>query len=112
MEMLSKWLKSRATEYITKRVYEYSEMMGLPFHQLSFRSQKTRWGSCSIEKNLSFNWKLIHAPKSVIDYVIIHELSHTKYMNHRKPFWDLVAQFDPNYPHHRRWLQKYGETEE
>jgi hypothetical protein len=112
LSLLSSWLKNRSVEYVTKRVYELSEEMKLPFKGLAFKQQKTRWGSCSSQKNLNFNWKLIHAPKEVIDYVIIHELAHTKHMNHGRQFWDLVAKFDADHPHHRRWLNRYGSTED
>lgn len=110
--LLNSWLKNRAVEYITKRVYELSEQMDLPFAGLAFKQQKTRWGSCSSHKNLNFNWKLIHAPKEVIDYVIIHELAHTREMNHGRKFWDLVARFDPDHAIHRRWLTRFGSTED
>lgn len=110
--LLSDWLKNRAVEYISKRVYELSERMGTEFHGLAFKQQKTRWGSCSSQKNLNFNWKLIHAPTDVIDYVIIHELAHTKHMNHGKAFWEYVTSFDPDHSLHRRWLSKFGSTED
>jgi predicted metal-dependent hydrolase len=112
LSLLSTWLKARSIEYVTKRVYELSDQMKLPFNNLVFKQQKTRWGSCSSQKNLNFNWKLIHAPKEVIDYVIIHELAHLAHMNHGKHFWELVAQHDPDHPHHRRWLERYGSTED
>ncbi|MEP7166514.1 MAG: SprT family zinc-dependent metalloprotease [Candidatus Woesebacteria bacterium] len=112
LSLLSTWLKSRAIEYVTTRVYVLSKQMNLSFKNLAFKQQKTRWGSCSSQKNLNFNWKLIHAPKDVIDYVIIHELSHLEHMNHGKNFWELVARFDPDHPHHRRWLERYGSTED
>ncbi len=111
LTLLSGWLKSRAIEYISKRVYELGDTMGLKFNNLVFKQQKTRWGSCSSQKNLNFNWKLIHAPKEVIDYVIIHELAHLTHMNHGKHFWNLVVKYDPDHPHHRRWLERFGGTE-
>lgn len=112
LSLLTSWLKARSIEYVTKRVYELSDEMKLPFKHLAFKQQKTRWGSCSSQKNLNFNWKLIHAPKEVIDYVIIHELAHLAHMNHGKHFWDLVATYDADHPHHRRWLERYGSTED
>lgn len=112
MALLEKWLQSKARHLITTRTQYWSEQMNLPFNGMAFKQQKTRWGSCSSTKHLNFNWKLIHAPVEVIDYVIIHELSHTKHMNHGKQFWDLVARFDPDHPHHRRWLQRFGSTED
>lgn len=110
--LLEKWLQSKARHLITQRTQYWSDQMQLLFNGMAFKQQKTRWGSCSSTKHLNFNWKLIHAPLEVIDYVIIHELSHTKHMNHGKQFWDLVARFDPDHPHHRRWLQRFGSTED
>lgn len=112
LRLLETWLFARAREYIAKRTHALSALMGLPFNGLAFKVQKTRWGSCSSTKHLNFNLKLIHAPKEVIDYVIIHELAHTRHMNHGRQFWDLVATFDPDHSHHRRWLARYGSTED
>ncbi|HSW90295.1 MAG TPA: SprT family zinc-dependent metalloprotease [Patescibacteria group bacterium] len=109
---IEKWLKNRAIEYMLIRLPILAKKMDVTFRAVSFKKQSTRWGSCSSQKNLNFNWKLIHAPKEVIDYVLIHELAHLTHMNHSSAFWDRVAQFDPDYPHHRRWLHKYGETED
>ncbi|WP_187648529.1 M48 metallopeptidase family protein [Nitrosophilus labii] len=64
-----------------------------------------RWGSCSSKKNLNFSYRLIMAPKDVIDYVIIHELSHLTYMNHSKYFWTLVSKRCPNYIEYEKWLK-------
>lgn len=109
---ISAWLKARGVEYILKRLDEISKHMKLPYNRVRFAQQKTRWGSCSSDKNLNFNWKLVHAPKPVIDYVIIHELAHTKHMNHGRLFWDLVSKYDPNYPLHRGWLKRFGDAED
>lgn len=108
--LLESWLKNRAIDYTLVRLKELSREMGVTFNDVRFRQQKTRWGSCSSDKNLNFNWRLIHAPKAVIDYVIIHELSHTVHMNHGTRFWDMVAKYDPDHPLHRGWLKRYGNT--
>ena len=110
--LLEKWLKNRAIDYCLVRLKELSRIMDVTFNDVRFRQQKTRWGSCSSDKNLNFNWRLIHAPKAVIDYVIIHELSHTVHMNHGSRFWDMVAKYDPDHPLHRGWLKRYGSTED
>ncbi|PWU22975.1 hypothetical protein C5B42_04520 [Candidatus Cerribacteria bacterium 'Amazon FNV 2010 28 9'] len=111
MTSMEKWLKNRAIEYIIPRTKKLSEAMRTEYNQVHFREQKTRWGSCSSDKNLNFNWRLIHAPKAVIDYVIIHELSHTVHMNHGSRFWELVAHYDPDHPLHRGWLKRFGGEE-
>jgi len=90
---------------IESRTASLAKEMALFPKDLSFRSQKTRWGSCSINGHLSFNWRLIVAPHAVIDYVIVHELAHLKHHNHSKDFWNLVASELPNFRELRKWLR-------
>ena len=80
------YLRKIAKEYFYKRT-----------HYLAGRGQKTRWGSCSSKGSLSFNYKLLQFRKEVIDYVIIHELCHTKELNHSPKFWRLVERYCPDY---------------
>ncbi len=106
---LKEFFRQVAREYLTSRVSVISDKMNLKFNRIFIKNQKTKWGSCSSEKNLNFNWHLIFAPKEVIDYVIIHELSHLKHMNHSKSFWNLVGTFEPYYKARTKWL-KSNET--
>lgn len=106
--LLEKWLKSRCAEYCLSRIAQLAGLMNVTYNGVRFKQQKTCWGSCSSDKNLNFNWRLIHAPKEVIDYVIIHELAHTVHLNHSRSFWDLVAKYDPDHPLHRGWLKRFG----
>lgn len=109
-ELLEKWLRNRAIEYCVPRIGELAKLMQVSYADVRFKQQKSRWGSCSSDKNLNFNWRLVHAPTPVIDYVIIHELAHTVHMDHGRRFWDLVATFDPDHPLHRGWLHRYGSS--
>ena len=105
-KLVDTWRENEARRHILRRVRELSEKTGLEVERVSFRKQKTRWGSCSSEKNLSLNLRLIeHAPE-VIDYVIIHELAHTVEMNHSQLFWDIVAKHCPDYRVLDRALKK------
>lgn len=104
---LSSFLKTTASHYLLPRTSQLAKQMSIGFNKIFLRSQKTRWGSCSAKGNLSFNWRLVHFPTKVIDYVIIHELAHRKHLNHSRHFWQLVAQFDPDYKNHRNLLKKY-----
>ena len=72
--------------------------------------QKTRWGSCSSNKTLSFNWKLMLAPPKVLDYVVVHEICHLREMNHSPRFWALVESLMPDYKQQRKWLKENGHT--
>ena len=107
---LEKWYQEKASEWIMQRVNLYKEKIGVEFRRVSFRSPKTRWGSCSSQKNLMINWKLIMAPIEIIDYVVCHELCHLLEMNHSEDFWALVAKQIPDWKRRRSWLRENGIT--
>jgi predicted metal-dependent hydrolase len=96
--------KKNAKALLTSRIEYWSKKMNLSVGRLSFRNQKTVWGSCSPEGNISLNWKLLVFPLSVIDYVVIHELAHIEHKNHSKSFWALVRSYDPRYMEHKKFL--------
>ncbi len=97
--------RHQGRNFIEIKTSEFAKKMQLFPRDLSFRSQKTRWGSCSANGHLSFNWRLIVAPREVIEYVIVHELAHLKHHDHSKNFWLLVASQIPNYRILRKWLK-------
>lgn len=107
---VDRFLKSTAERYILPRTKLLATKMKIEFSRISLRQQKTRWGSCSNQGNLNFNWRLVHCPVKVIDYVIIHELAHRKHMNHSTAFWNLVKKYDPEYLRNRGWLKRHGLT--
>ncbi len=96
-ELYHFYIRKIAKEYFHERVKLLSGKFGFMVKEVKIRGQKSRWGSCSSNGNLSFNYKLIQFRKEVIDYVIIHELCHTKEMNHSSKFWKLVERFCPDY---------------
>ena len=97
----------KAKEYLATRLSFWSAKLNLPFNKLTLRTQKTRWGSCSSKGNISLNYKIFLLPENVSDYVIIHELCHTKIMNHSKKFWDLVVGFYPDYNEAKKYLRRF-----
>jgi len=97
--------KKKAGEVILDRLQYFNEHYSLRYNRVTFRNQKTRWGSCSSAKNLNFNWRLIMAPIEIIDYVVVHELCHLKHMNHSAAFWKLVAEAIPAHKECRKWLK-------
>jgi predicted metal-dependent hydrolase len=104
---LERWYRAEAARLINEKADRLSSQMGVRYKQIVIRGQRTRWGSCSHKKNLSFNWKLIMAPEPVIDYVVIHELTHLKEMSHSKRFWGLVAQHCHRWREYRMWLRQH-----
>ena len=107
---LLSWYREQARKIITERVYFYSTRAGLHFNSVSVGNvaATTRWGSCSSQKNLNFNWKLIMAPLVVIDYVVAHELAHITELNHSRSFWENVRKMHPLYREYRLWLKRHG----
>jgi len=101
---LKKWYKKQAKEYITKRVEYYKDVIGVTVESVSIKSRKSQWGSCDSNGNLTFSWKLIMASKEAIDYVVVHELCHRKYMDHSKQFWNEVEKYLPDYLNCKNWL--------
>jgi hypothetical protein len=103
-KMLVAWLKRSGERYISEQLPPQARKMGLTHGTVRFRQQKSRWGSCSGQGNLSFNWRLIHFKAEIIQYVLIHELSHLRHHNHSRAFWELVEKFDRGYKAHRQFL--------
>lgn len=97
-----------AKDYFPKRVAYFNEFTGGSYNRITIRDQKTRWGSCSAKGTLSFNWRLMLAPPSIPDYVIVHELCHLTYMNHSAAFWQKVESVYPDYRTARKWLKDHG----
>ena len=98
--------RDRARIIITARVVYWSEVMGLSYNRLSIRHTSTRWGSCSSKRNLNFSYRLMFLEPELIDYVVIHELAHLVEMNHSVRFWNIVAQYCPDYKILRNSLRK------
>jgi len=112
------FIKSNRREYLSRRqealalaqnkVLHWSGIYGFSYARIKIKNQKTRWGSCSKKGNLNFNYKIVHLPEYLVDYLVIHELCHLKEMNHSGKFWELVGQTIPDYKKLRRELRSFG----
>lgn len=101
-------LADQALRELPPRIAAYAGQMGVTYGRVTIRNQKTRWGSCSSKGNLNFNCLLMLTPREVQDYVIVHELSHRKEMNHSPKFWEVVEEVLPDYKKRRKWLRENG----
>ncbi len=93
-------------ETLTERIAHWAPRLGVAPKRVFIKNQRTRWGSCSEQGNLNFNWRLARAPAEVVEYVVIHELAHLLEMNHSKRFWEHVDRWCPEHRVHRRWLRE------
>lgn len=102
------WYRERAYEKISERVKWYAQKRGFKYNKINITNAQKRWGSCSCLNNLNFSWRLIMAPLSVIDYVVVHELVHLVEKNHSRAFWNKVKMLMTDYKKHQEWLKKNG----
>jgi len=98
--------RNLAKSYLHERAAYFSAQMNLAPASIKINSAKTRWGSCSSQKNINFSWRLIMADESVIDYVVIHELAHLIHMNHSSKFWKTVENILPDYRERNKRLNE------
>lgn len=104
-EIFEAFLKFKAKQFLVDRTRELASEHGFKIGRVTIRGQKTRWGSCSAKRSISLNYQLIKFRQELIDYVIIHELCHTRHMNHSKAFWNEVAKYTPDYKRLRAELR-------
>lgn len=102
------WFRYVAAKIIPERVAQLNAPLGFHFKNVIVRDQRSRWGSCSRRGTLSFNWRLLLVPPSVMDYLIFHELAHLQEMNHSIRFWRLVQKLCPTFRESERWLKRFG----
>ena len=88
--------KKIARKVLCRRIGELAQLHNFVYNRISIRKQKTRWGSCSSKDNINLNMNLLHLPSELMDYVLLHELVHTKVKNHSNDFWDELETVVPN----------------
>ena len=103
-------LVKQAKQVILPRAAEWARRMDVSYGRITVKKQKTLWGSCSAKGNLNFNCLLMLCPEEVIDYVIVHELSHRKELNHSPRFWAEVERVLPDYRKPLKWLKTDGQA--
>jgi predicted metal-dependent hydrolase len=107
---LERWYRRAARREIATRLDRATALAGTRYGDLVIRGQRTRWASCSASGRMSFNWRLLLAPSSVLDYVVWHEVCHLEVMDHSPRFWALLERRCPDYRGERAWLTRNGPT--
>ncbi|MEW6178813.1 MAG: SprT family zinc-dependent metalloprotease [Chloroflexota bacterium] len=106
--VLQKFLTNHLNLTLTLRLPYFTDLVGKEPIKVRTSKARTRWGSCSSNGNVAFNWRLAMAPLDIVDYIIVHELVHLKYPNHSRAFWAEVARILPDYKARKQWLKQYG----
>ena len=105
---LVEWYEKHALDRLTEKTNRYAGIMGVSPNSISVRDYKSRWGSCSSKKEISYNWRIIIAPQQIVDYVVVHELCHLKHLNHSRAYWNSVEREVPDYGVCRHWLKMHA----
>lgn len=105
---ISTFLKKEARADLERLSRMHAGSIKTPIRSISMKDTRSRWGSCSSEGNLSFSWRIVMAPPSVIDYLAAHEVAHLKEMNHGPHFWALCKKLCPHMEEAKSWLKRYG----
>jgi predicted metal-dependent hydrolase len=104
-KIFENFLSNKLRDHIYVFAFKFCKENGFKFNDLRIKNVISRWGSCSRKGNLNFSIRLVHFEKEIINYVVIHELCHTKEMNHSRKFWALVGQYCPEYKTHIKMLK-------
>jgi hypothetical protein len=105
-ERVKLWFQDEARRMFRERLDLYAPRVGVSYNAFALSSAGTRWGSCTVAGNIRLNWKLIHYPLALLDYVVVHELAHLREMNHSPAFWAVVGEVFPDYDGARAALRK------
>ena len=104
-KLLQDWYLDRASEKLEQKTVKYAQQIGVQPSKIRVREYKSRWGSCRVRGEVSYNWRIIISPNPVVDYVVVHELCHLIHHNHSKQYWNQVRSIVPDYQSKRDWLK-------
>ncbi|MBI5023860.1 MAG: M48 family metallopeptidase [Candidatus Omnitrophica bacterium] len=105
-ELFIEWYKNEAKKIIAARVEWWAQRFCLAYKSVNITCANRRWGSCAPNDRLNFSWRLVMAPISVIDYVVVHELAHITHKNHSRRFWNRVEAMYPDHKDAKTWLRE------
>lgn len=105
---LQEWYKQQALKRLTEKSRYWCQQLNTQYRSIKLRRTKSKWGHCTIQGDLQFNWLILQAPEAVIDYLVVHECCHLIEHNHSRRFWTLVEQLLPDYRQHKQWLREHG----
>lgn len=110
LSLLSDFYQKQADFWLTKKTHQLADDLNLTkrLTDIRLRKTKTKWGHCTTQGRIQYNWQIMMAPETIINYLVAHEVCHLKYLNHSEQFWALVNSVHPTFKTDRRWLKENG----
>ncbi|MDR2033961.1 MAG: M48 family metallopeptidase [Helicobacteraceae bacterium] len=106
---LNGFYRKEALTFFSKECDRLAAVLDVCFNKIRIADQISRYGSCSVKKTLSFNWRIVKSPLFVAKYIAAHEIAHLNYMNHKRDFWNCVASIAPDFLEAEKWLKENGD---
>lgn len=110
LPLYEKWVKSKGEAFVKNRITRFTLKLQAEPVAIKIKEQQQRWGSCTSNGHVLINWRILLSPVSIVDYVLAHELTHLKHMNHSKEFWDTLGMLIADYEERKEWLRVNGKT--
>ena len=108
LQIIRNWYIKEANEKLISKTQHYANLYNFSFKNVCAKEQKTMWGCCDFRNNIRYNWRIIMTNEELMNYLVVHELSHTIHKNHSSNFWKLVESIIPNYKILRKQLRSMG----
>jgi predicted metal-dependent hydrolase len=109
-QLFIEWYKEHLLTHITKKIDNLTDRLGVTVDSIQIRELGNRWGSCGNHNKLNFHWRIAMLPHSVINYIVIHEMTHLKHHSHDQKFWQLIQRVLPDYQDQKAWLATHGKN--
>jgi len=104
--LLIEWYQKQARQRLKEKTHRYAKIIQVEPRSVSVKDYKSRWGSCSVNGDISYNWRIVIAPHSIVDYVVVHELCHIREHNHSPEYWKHVGRVILDFKERRQWLRQ------
>lgn len=106
--LVTNWYRQYALELLTARTQQLCQRLGLQSRAVTVRATRSKWGHCTSDGRIQYNWQIVLAPEQALDYLVAHEVCHLRHPHHGQAFWQLVATVCPEYQRWRQWLRQEG----
>ena len=106
--LVSEWYQAQALKLLQSKTDAAAVRLGARHQGITLRATRSKWGHCTAQGAIQYNWQILLAPEPIVDYLVAHEVSHLLHHNHSPAFWAVVASLCPNYKHCRAWLKANG----